>query len=431
MRSIHYFQIRTVPAVSGLFDTGLWDSLPLLIGQMEPAVLRAVITLGAYHELSEKVGPKDYWDLHRSAGSDPTFRFASEQYAAAISSFRNILSSSSLSAAGIEILCILFACVEFLRGDRDSALVHISGALGFVKSRQQKFLLNREEAALKSLLARVSLTQSLYGRPRGVPFPDLLDLHKEPAELHKVKFRSLNEARIENTSLLNSTLRFVQRMVYGYFRDPFTALAAQRNLERKLENWSVAFEAFIKDSDSSTSNLRGTCLLRTHHLMAKTFIAAAETRLESAFDHQLSNFTVIVTSIEAILLSNVHGESSDSSSFSLDLGIIPPLFYTAIKCRSPDIRRRAIALLRRAPRQDGLWDAIESAKAAELAMDFEEQQVAGGMPYHATIPEWARVHDIDIHGRDPSDPSKQLVILRWKPDGIDKEVQEVRTYIQW
>jgi hypothetical protein len=209
VRSVHYFLARTVPALSGFFDTGVWDSLPLSLAHVEPTVLHAAIALSAYHEVSVNSGLENCWSLHSSASSDHT-QFASQQYTRAISLFRRCIYSNSISAPGIEILCIIFACVEFLRGDRNAALVHISGALGFLKPRQQKLLLSREEMSLKSLLARVTLTQSLYGRPRGVYFPDLLDLRKEPPRLREGKFSDLNEARMENTFLLNSALRFVR-----------------------------------------------------------------------------------------------------------------------------------------------------------------------------------------------------------------------------
>lgn len=332
------------------------------------------------------------------------------------------------------MICILLACVEFLRGYRESALVHISGALGFVKSRQQKFLQSREdseETALKSLLARMSITQSLYGRPRGIHCPELLDLHKEPPNLQEGKFCSVNEARMASTSLMNSTFRFVRMVLGDHFQDAFAALAAQLSLERQLQNWSVAFEAFVKDSATCTKDPRGPCLLRIHHLIATIFVAASATKRESTFDLHISKFEAIIESVEVILSHERNGGSLNSSSFSLDRGIIPPLFYTAIKCRFPAVRRRAIALLRRAPRKEGLWDTIESAKVAELAMDFEEQQVMDGVFSHGQLPECVRLHDVDILGKDHSDPSKQLVILRWKPNGIDKQMQEVRTYIQW
>lgn len=435
MHSIQYFQARTVPALSGFFDTGIWDCLLLSIGQMEPTVLHAAIALSAYHEISENAGPVDSWDLHRNTSSGPDFFFASEQYARAISLFRRSLFSNRLSAPNAEILCILFACVEFLRGDRKSALAHISGALSFLDFCHQRVLLSREEATLTSLIARLSLTQSLYGRPRGVHFPDLLDLRKDRLILHQGRFSKLIEARTEITFLLNSTLRFVRMVLYDCFPDPFAALAAQQSLQLQLRNWSITFEAFVKGSATTAKGRRGACMLRIHHLMATTFVAASGVfgnKQESAFDHHLSNFEKIITSMEAITLEEMCDESSHSSSFSLDMGLIPPLFFTAIKCRYPAVRRRAIALLRRAPRQEGVWDAIESAKAAELAMEFEEQHMLDSMLLcNAPIPEWARVHDVDIHERDPSHSSKQLIILRWKPDGVDREMRDVRTYIQW
>lgn len=66
------------------------------------------------------------------------------------------------------------------------------------------------------------------------------------------------------------------------------------------------------------------------------------------------------------------GRSSRKQTFSFSLGIIPPLFIVATKCRNRDIRHRAITLLRTCNRREILWDSKLAAEAAAQVIMIEE-----------------------------------------------------------
>lgn len=63
------------------------------------------------------------------------------------------------------------------------------------------------------------------------------------------------------------------------------------------------------------------------------------------------------------------------ASFALDLGIIPPLFVVATKCRDRRLRRDAIRLLLSSPRREGMWDSILSGRVASWIMEIEEEDM--------------------------------------------------------
>jgi hypothetical protein len=62
-------------------------------------------------------------------------------------------------------------------------------------------------------------------------------------------------------------------------------------------------------------------------------------------------------------------------SFSADLGIVPPLFVVATKCREPHIRRQAIQLLRSSARREGMWDSELAARIGIWIAEVEEEDV--------------------------------------------------------
>lgn len=55
----------------------------------------------------------------------------------------------------------------------------------------------------------------------------------------------------------------------------------------------------------------------------------------------------------------------------VDIGWIPPLYYTAIKCRHASVRLHAVLLLETTTHREGFWDAHISAAVARTVMAIE------------------------------------------------------------
>jgi hypothetical protein len=70
------------------------------------------------------------------------------------------------------------------------------------------------------------------------------------------------------------------------------------------------------------------------------------------------------------------------ASFALDLGIVPPLFVVATKCRDRRLRREAIRLLMSSPRREGMWDSILCGKVGAWIMEVEEEGLAPFDPFN-------------------------------------------------
>jgi hypothetical protein len=62
----------------------------------------------------------------------------------------------------------------------------------------------------------------------------------------------------------------------------------------------------------------------------------------------------------------------DSTGMSFDLGWIPPLHYTALKCRIHPARVHAVTLLSALPHRDGVWDSVLAARVATKVIELEE-----------------------------------------------------------
>lgn len=85
---------------------------------------------------------------------------------------------------------------------------------------------------------------------------------------------------------------------------------------------------------------------------------------------------------------SVKHDSATQPLFCLDNGILVPLYEVATMCRDPVIRRKAVSILRLAPRQEGVFNSHLLAMAAEKAIEIEEAAASGGaLDYHSVFGE--------------------------------------------
>ncbi|KAM7200725.1 hypothetical protein V8F20_005227 [Naviculisporaceae sp. PSN 640] len=94
-------------------------------------------------------------------------------------------------------------------------------------------------------------------------------------------------------------------------------------------------------------------------------IPTSETRWDALHGH----FALIVN-----LASQIAANTDSPLPFfmSLEPGLAMPLYLTVKRCRHPVTRRKALGLLRRLNRQEGIWNCALAARAAEEVILLEE-----------------------------------------------------------
>jgi hypothetical protein len=140
------------------------------------------------------------------------------------------------------------------------------------------------------------------------------------------------------------------------------------------------------------------------------------------FDEFDDEFDEIVTLAAKILRSR---KQTSVMEFRLDIGIIYPLFCTAVRCRDRWIRQRAMSLLRSIRFQEGVWSAKAQTSIAQVAINREESFSDPSLPDQRPL-EFARVHSIGIN----MDPVKRVaeVNLTQKLNGLDGPWHD---HIEW
>jgi hypothetical protein len=109
-------------------------------------------------------------------------------------------------------------------------------------------------------------------------------------------------------------------------------------------------------------------------------------------------------------------------NFSVDMGPVPVMYYTALKCRVPSIRRRAIQALRVAPHREAVWDGIAVAAAAETVIRLEEGDFFGSSSLLSIqsdiLPEWRRFQGVRIIMEDGLQPGGKIIGRRKRKNDI-------------
>ena len=111
---------------------------------------------------------------------------------------------------------------------------------------------------------------------------------------------------------------------------------------------------------------------------------------ESCFNNYLPHFVRIVESAERF--QDV-AASCPEADFTFEMGVLPPLFFTALKCRFPGLRQRTIDTMDRAPRKEGLWDREELLAVSKKILDLE---LGDSLNTNSTVPVRPQVFNVKV-----------------------------------
>jgi hypothetical protein len=131
------------------------------------------------------------------------------------------------------------------------------------------------------------------------------------------------------------------------------------------------------------------------------------------------------------------GHIFDISRSTIDLGVIAPLYYVAVKCRVHRIRLQAIRLLETIFSREGIWDGKIAACVSRKVMELEERDyyknidTADDFPLSSypsardlslsPVPESYRIRDLEVVLLgEPMD--KVLLFCKQKQNGMHCKV---------
>jgi Fungal specific transcription factor domain len=391
------------------------------VGQQEPVVRNAIIALGSLHEDYQIRGGKYDPQLI----DDPSYREVTTLYGKALRQLNEQLNKPTKTNAKFAIICsILFACFEVLRRNNMGAVVHYQQGM-----RQLMRQMNLPEA---DDTAVTSYSNGTYqNRHRQIPQGEL-DIIMRVFARYDIQACTFSKDHAERVSLempqtvptsltleqvrnhLDNLLICVYQLIksdlrmYRYWNEanvPSQWRARRQEAVSTFSDWLGALEAFLQQSSTplNAAERRGLLGLQFQIKVALIMLKMCiDCKPETTYDMFVTDFEDIVSRTEklfqSLALIDARPLDQEHTEFSMELGLVHPLFFVAVKCRDWNLRRRAIAQLRKAGKE-GVWEGPIMAVLAQKIMRLEEQGVTRG----TLVPERNRFHEIkknvDYDGR--------------------------------
>lgn len=367
-RAVSYFRNRTAQALSGYFNCNTWNTLVLYLSIAEPSVWHAIVGLSTLHEGFAVGG-----DLHPSNKENQKHRLLGlQQYNKAVVRTHQLLESRSPEAIDMALVsCLLFICHELIQYNHYMAIQHYTKGLGILAAVPESDI----NKPIAQLFRRVTIQSMFLGNAH--TRPELLLI---PPRSVEQPFTSASDAR---DSLEEQFLLAYPYMYTAPYRVQSSGKIAEKyqSYSLALDKWNKRLQMFRNKQQSllTAKDTLAVELLRVHSQCLSIMLELAAGRspeiLTSAFENVISLAKEFLGSPGARPSSVVTSDPSKRyHDYSFDLGIIGPLFYTAVKSTSSHVQWMAVMLLNhpRIPSREGMWGQEMAVKMAYHIVKTEE-----------------------------------------------------------
>lgn len=388
-----YYQVfcdQTATDLAGFIRTDFWRRIALQESYSGPAIRHAVVALGALTK-SHHVSDNQLFGMTSSPSNASVEHreYALSQYNKAIVNFRQALAKKDPHIRTALMACLLFVGFENFHGDYEAAARHMQCGLSLLEQWQSQNAPGRiadlytEEVF--QIFARYNChsCQHLGSSSSLNPNPKLFyweSIGKKAVPM-PVVFTNVHEARMCWDVLMERCIDYHKisaRYMYA-LEQPLWIIEEADACAVQVQQFENAFWPLLHQPPEDESHLieNGAVMIYLQNKLAAMFLQVSVVRGESHWDGLTQHFEeIIVKSAKVVERSRTAGPNQPGP-FAFELGIIPPLHITAVKCRDPRIRRQAIALLLSYPYREGCWDAFQLAKVDSWIMKLEEEGADG------------------------------------------------------
>ncbi|OCT46933.1 hypothetical protein CLCR_02332 [Cladophialophora carrionii] len=336
-RSFQFWHEQAAPIFSSYFGHSFWTDLLPKIGLAQPAVKHLLLATSSLVESAALEGvPIDKNTVYQT------------HYTKALQA-----TCASPQIESVLMACLLFACCEFMKGSIQSGLRHIQAGLNiideWVKSTQQTDLQISSAAKLilqtigPIFLAYIDKAPT-YGMG-DVPVKECActTIITGEAELPCVgQFTEIHLA----LHALDGIGHHIARLTD--YRRPAWTPSPRHKVQTLLESWRMHFETFEANLMDTRRQRFALALqvLRVHYTMLSVMLRASSSKHESVYEQFSEEFKWIVDKYDDFAEAWKRDESTKilggTGNLDYHMGYIPPLFFTATKCRDPATRLAAL-----------------------------------------------------------------------------------------
>ncbi|KIL92970.1 hypothetical protein FAVG1_04151 [Fusarium avenaceum] len=349
VRSLSFFHHAVAPFLSGPYDGSFWTYLVAQMTHSEPAVRHTVLAISSLFE-----------SYSLSLNAEPAFnRFAVLHYNRAI----NILVNHTAPSIHLVLpVCVLFICIEFLRGNSEAAVIHASHGVELYKA-------TADNSRLSTILSQMNMFP-LFFVEGGDEFP-LLRRETNGTVEGPPEFFNMGEAQSIFGHLCVESLR-ITRAVNSYQfntdkKPPEEVITMQREAEQDIQAWGDIFDKFqAARPDTDRDDSTGLALMLWYKLIKlwlSECLETNETEDDALRDDAISWVRETAESLKTPQIKNA--EFIYSTGFNL------MLHFTINRCRYRPLRIEALSLMRKLSRENK--DEWEEPLAVEHDAEHSEE----------------------------------------------------------
>lgn len=352
------FRRVTVPGTCALFPSSFWQENIMQMAHIEPAIWHAVIALGALHRKVEVLA------LPKGPDNKSLDRQALAHYGKAMALARDLDSPAKVVSLSIALV----AAANMLERWSDMQTHVMAGLRIAIHDGQVESRLGM----LGGSLMRIDMQAMTFSDSMS-PYP----YEKSSSIYDADQFLASANVRGDSYEELSSELFGMARTFLllddSLFSGNATYTSWLDNLHtflRRLNHWESSISSYEGAQELSQSSFMTRLSLRMYHATLRMMIRASWVGPESRYDALLGYFEYLVRL--AATLRGMMGPVN-STSFSLEPGIMIPLCLVGHRCRHYGLRRAALKILVEANRIEGMWrsDATAAIIGALIAVEEE------------------------------------------------------------
>lgn len=380
---LKFYHQYAVPSLSSRFDQEFWSKTSLQLAHSEPAVRHAIIALG-YLNQTEPGSLKHARSKFQVVHGNKIFL---HHYNQAVRKLVDRMTDTSYSPEIGMVTCLLFVCIEFLRGNYCTAFTHMTNGLRLVCEWQQQRRIDSPfhdltytdstESLIGDVLLPMFQRGMLSAQLYGVPAEDHFDVPlPHPDHFIQLPF-TLQEAERSSRELRNASVLFLRQTAMKHStQTPLDKrdFEVQAQLTECHRVWFQRAQMMEDSKQYTGEESIALSNLKVAHYATTTYVGCARSVLQVPYDEYLHVFQGLVRHAE-IVLNALNTTSPHAARFTFEISVIAPLFHTASRCRCPVTRRKAVSLLARRPPREGLWDPEQYALVANRVIELEEREL--------------------------------------------------------
>lgn len=399
----------------------------LQLAHTEPAIHHAMLAIGYFYEQETPTNDKESTGgVSKKSCKDSGLR----EYNKALQCLVDRINSGKQSRVASLTTCVLFVCLELLRGNVSTSMQHLKSGLNILAEMHNARFLPLElaghcssfsygtddldsefvTATLVPIYARMTTMSAFMGGGYWQLYPAEAVVDMSIPRI----FVDWVQARAYLVDLVNLSLQFIGTMMHKQMTSApilFSDTIRQTKLHAWLKDWNQALETFESNKVPKRDPARfsAAAALRMQYYVIWIWLSTCASGLEIAYAAYTTEFIAIVALAENIIALDIRSERG--FSFSFDTEVVGPLFWAAMKCRDLRTRRRAINLLSRLQRREGLWNPQNCCIIADRLVTLEESTVGEEGVSHASAEE-SRVHiQIEAKNLEPDAECDGAVLI--------------------